>query len=415
MGSPSMTNTPSASPDCPADAPGPVAQKPRPRRRRLLWVILAAALTAAFYHGLAYTLSAWTHESTDDAFLDAHVVAVAPRVAGQVLRVHVQENQVVKRSDPVVELDPGDYEVRLAQKRDAVGSAGANLTSAQAGVTLVKARFETAKAIERQELANADAARAKSQRAQADLRRNGTLRQTGVVSQEEYDRVMAEAESTAADLRAAERKADATTSQIAEARAQIGVAETMLEGAAARAKQARTDQAAAELDVSYTRILAPCDGRVTRKAVEPGAYVQVGQSLMALVPSDLWVTANFKETQLTHLRPGQPARIRIDACPGRTWRGHVHSFMAGSGARFSLLPPENAVGNFVKVVQRVPVKILFDDPLDAALSVGPGMSVVPEVRTSDFALSPALLGLAALVLGVLGTLGLGRVIDHLRD
>ena len=204
-------------------------------------------------------------------------------------------------------------------------------------------------------------------------------------------------------------------SQVKEAHAQIGVAEALLESALAKIKQTRTDEQAADLDLSYTRIFAPADGLVTRKAVEPGAYVQVGQSLLALVPTNFWVTANFKETQLAHLRPGQPAEIHIDAHPDRPWRGHVDSIMAGSGARFSLLPPENAVGNFVKIVQRVPVKILFDETPDPALSLGGGMSVVPEVRTSTFSAPSALLWLVAVVLAVLATLGLARVVAHVRD
>jgi membrane fusion protein (multidrug efflux system) len=391
------------------------SQPRRPATRVVLLLVAGVLLTVAFYYGLEYMVGAFTHESTDDAFLDAHVVAVAPRVAGQVGAVHVMENQSVKSGDLLLELDPRDYEVRLAQKRAAGGGADANLNAAKAAVALVKARFETAKATERQERANADASRAKSQRAQADLKRNEALRQTGVVSPEEFDRVRADAESAAADQRAAEQKAEATTSQLAEAHAQIGVAETLLEGAATRTKQARIDEQAAELDLSYTKITAPCDGRVTRKAVEPGAYVQVGQSLLALVPADMWVVANFKETQLTGMRRDQPVQIHIDAYPGRPLRGHVDSFMAGSGARFSLLPPENAVGNFVKVVQRVPVKILFDEPIDPAMSLGPGMSVVPSVRTSSFTVSPPVLAMGALVLAVLATLGLARVIAHLRD
>ena len=154
---------------------------------------------------------------------------------------------------------------------------------------------------------------------------------------------------------------------------------------------------------------------MTRKAVEVGNYVQVGQSLLALVPTNIWIVANFKETQLTHMRLGQPVEIHIDAYPAKNWRGHVDSIMAGSGASFSLLPPENAVGNFVKIVQRVPVKILFDEPLDSAMSLGPGMSVIPAVRVSGFTLPTVALWVGALVLAVLVALGLARVIAHLRD
>jgi membrane fusion protein (multidrug efflux system) len=136
----------------------------------------------------------------------------------------------------------------------------------------------------------------------------------------------------------------------------------------------------AQLDVSYTKVAAPVDGRVTRRIVEKGAYVQTGESLLALVPTNVWVVANFKETQLAHMRPGQPVRIRVDACSKRDFKGKVDSLQAGTGARFSLLPPENAVGNYVKVVQRVPVKIVFDEPLDPQMDIAPGMSVEPEVK-----------------------------------
>jgi membrane fusion protein (multidrug efflux system) len=153
---------------------------------------------------------------------------------------------------------------------------------------------------------------------------------------------------------------------------------------------------------------------VGRKSAEPGNYVQTGQSLLALVTTQLWVVANFKESQLERMRMGQTALIRVDAYPGRWYKGHVDSFQAGSGSRFSMLPPENAVGNYVKVVQRVPVKLYFDEPLDPALALGPGMSVVPEVRTRDLEVSPVVLWVSAIVLALLTTLGLLRVLQHVR-
>jgi membrane fusion protein (multidrug efflux system) len=162
---------------------------------------------------------------------------------------------------------------------------------------------------------------------------------------------------------------------------------------------------AAELNLSYARVAAPADGYVTKKAVESGDYIQVGQKLMALVPSDLYVTANFKETQVEHIRPGQPVRIVVDSVEGRVFAGHVDSIMAGSGARFSLLPPENAVGNYVKVVQRIPVKILFDEPVEAGHVLGPGMSVVPSVKVKGYEVSEAIVvAVAAVVALVFGAL-----------
>ena len=162
--------------------------------------------------------------------------------------------------------------------------------------------------------------------------------------------------------------------------------------------EAQTNVASAQLDLSYTKIFAPCDGRVTRKAVEPGDYVQVGQQLMSIVPPDIWVVANFKESQLKNMQTNQPVLIEIDALGGKKFRAHVDSVQAGSGAAFSLLPPENATGNYVKVVQRVPVKILFDEALPADHVIGPGLSVTPSVRVSGFEIPDWAIGLLALVL-----------------
>jgi membrane fusion protein, multidrug efflux system len=377
-------------------------------------IIAGVVLSVGFYYGLDYAVTSYTHEETDDAFLESHVVTVAPRVAGLVLAVHVKENQRVKVGEPLLELDPKDFEVQLEQKRAASASAEANLASAQAGIELVKARYATSQAAALQEAATADADRAKADQAENFYQRAQKLRHTNVMSEEEFDRARAEAESTKADLRAAEQKAAASKSQIEESRAQITVAKSILEGMATRSHQAVTEQSASELELSYTKIVAPCDGQVVRKSVEPGNYVQTGQSLLALVTTQLWVVANFKESQLAKMRAGQDALVRLDAYPDHRYKAHVDSFQAGSGSRFSLLPPENAVGNYVKVVQRVPVKLYFDEPLDRAQALGPGMSVVPEVRVRDLSVSRALLWVVAIVLGALATLGLVRVLNHVR-
>jgi membrane fusion protein, multidrug efflux system len=381
-------------------------------RHRLLLLVVGVLLTMGFFYGLDYTLTAITHESTDDAFIQADVVTVAPRVAGQIQTVHVKDNQWVKKGDALVELDPRDFEVRLTQKSEAVSAANANLESAQAGLALMKARLETAEANLRQEKAHADSSRVTAERAQSDLKRNELLRQNGVVSPGEFDRVRADAESAVATRLADEQKANAAGSLVAEARAQVGLATTMISASLTKTKQAVADKETSDLELSYTHIVAPCNGYVTRKSIEPGNYVQVGQSLFALVSTNVWVVANFKETQLSQMRPGQPVAIHIDASGNRDWRGHVESIMAGSGASFSLLPPENAVGNFVKVVQRVPVKILFDEPPKADMTLGPGMSVIPLIRTSSLALPTLALWAGALGLAVLSTLGLARVISH---
>jgi membrane fusion protein, multidrug efflux system len=410
----------------PADSPSPASREspplatPPPRashplKRVMLFAASSVILTIGFFYGLDYALLSFTHESTDDAFLESHIVTVAPRVAGQVLSVYVKENQRVKQGDPLVAIESRDFEVQLAQKRAALASAEANLASARAGIEFVKARYGTAQATERQETANAEAARARQVQAEANFKRAEKLVATRVMSDEEYDRARADSDSAAADFRAAEQKAAASRSQVTESQTQIAVAQTVLEGMATKTKVAEAEQTAAELELSYTKIPAPCEGQVVRKNVEPGNYVQVGQSLLALVTTQLWVVANFKESQLTHLQAGQPAQVQIDAYPDRSFRAHVDSFQAGSGARFSLLPPENAVGNYVKIVQRVPVKLYFDEPLDPAMALGPGMSVVPQVRTSGLRLSPLILWLVAAVLSLVATLGLARAVSHLRD
>ncbi len=284
--------------------------KLRLRVRPLILGLAAAALAAVTIAGTYYYSYANSHESTDDAFIAGHVVAVSPKVASYVARVHIDDNQRVKAGDLLVELDPRDFEAKLAQAR-----------------------------------ANLAAAEAEAIRAHADVRRYEQLFQDKGVSQQDRDNAVAK-----------DRTAAAQTTQLEAAERQ------------------------AELNISYTKIIAPEAGRITRKSVEPGDYVQIGQALFSIVPERVWVVANFKETQLAHMQPGQPVEIKVDAYPDKTFKGHVDSIQAGSGAAFSLLPPENATGNYVKVVQRVPVKILIDDPPDPAHVLGPGMSVVPTVK-----------------------------------
>jgi len=273
-------------------------------------MVVAGVLgVAGAVFGGRYWLYARDHEDTDDAFIDTHVVMISPKVEGQAFKVYVDDNQQVKQGDPLVDIDPADYQVKLEQARAEVVAAEA------------EARKAAGDAVSAQELYAKDR-----------------------ISRQSYDHAAAEAEATKAQAELARQKLDAT-----------------------------------KLDLSYTRMASPISGKVTRKSVELRSYVHVGQPLMAIVPKQVWVTANFKETQLTRMRAGQKAAIRVDAYPGRDFPGHVDSLQAGTGARFSLLPPENATGNYVKVVQRVPVKIVFDDPPEALPPLSPGMSVVPAV------------------------------------
>ena len=267
-----------------------------PRRKLAFRIVAGTALLTALVWGTAILIHSYYYESTDDAFIEGHVVTISTKLSNTVRDVLIDDNYDVKQGDLLVQIDPRDYEVALH--------------SAQAA-------YDKAKS--------------------------------------DYDRDTALAGSKAISV----QDLDATRAACDEAAAQL-------------------DQA--KLNLGYTRITAPVSGRITRKNVEPGDYVETGQTLFSIVPHDIWVVANFKETQLTRMQPGQLVTIRVDAFPGRVFHGHVDSLQSGTGARFSLLPAENATGNYVKVVQRLPVKILFDESADVQALFAPGLSVVPEVK-----------------------------------
>jgi len=357
-----------------------------------------------------------SYESTDDAQIDGHVNSVSARVSGHVVSLNVQDNQYVEKGTVLVEIDPSDYEVAVAQARaeyaDAeaqasvaginvpitnvntssqVSGAQAGVNGAQAGIAAARQQLDAAKA----QIAEADANNTK---AQNDLARYKMLIDKQEISQQQYDQAVASAQSAAATLKAARANADAYAAQIEQAQSKLQQANADLRNACtapqtmrairARAqsaqafasqKKAALDQA--ELNLHYTKVIAPVSGAVSNRTVEVGQNVQTGQEMMKVIPlgeGDLWVTADFKETQLRKMKPGLPAEISVDAT-GRTYKGHVDSIAGASGARFSLLPPENATGNYVKVVQRIPVKIVFDKDETKGHELRPGMSVVPKV------------------------------------
>jgi membrane fusion protein, multidrug efflux system len=312
-------------------------------RRPSVIVVAAALAVVGIGYGAFAMFHSFTHETTDDAFIDVHFVSVAPKIAGRVAVVHVDDNQLVKKGDPLVEIDPRDFQVALAQ-------AKANLAKDKA--TLVQAN--------------------------TNEKRAHDLFAKRVISTQERDTNVATSDSSKA---------------------------------AVEADEAAVEQA--ELNLGYTEITAPIDGYVTKEAVAIGDYLQVGQALMSLVPPRVWVIANFKETQLRNMQPGQPVDISVDAYPSLKLRGHVDSIQAGSGAAFTLLPPENATGNYVKVVQRVPVKIMLDEEQQMQRVLGPGMSVVPTVAVDHGNEAAFVIAIIALVLaaGVIfgAALWIGRV------
>jgi membrane fusion protein (multidrug efflux system) len=355
-------------------------------------------LGVVLFFGLGYLADVLTHESTDDAFIAAHVVSVAPRISGQVAAVHVLDNEMVRSNDLLVEIDPANYAITVSQKQTGAASQDANVKTVMAVDELMHKKVATAEADARKAQADADAVAATAKRAAADFERIKELRTENTISQQEFDSAQAATTQAEASLQAAQANAVSQTSKVDEAKTQLLAAEAEVGLATSQWQEAQTNIILAQLDLSYTKIFAPCDGRVTRKAVETGNYVQIGQQLMSIVPPEIWVVANFKESQLRNMRTNQPVLVEIDALGGKKFRAHVDSVQAGSGAAFSLLPPENATGNYVKVVQRVPVKILFDDPLPADHTIGPGLSVTPDVRVSGIEIPDWAIGLAAFVI-----------------
>jgi membrane fusion protein (multidrug efflux system) len=360
-------------------------------------LVIGLVLVALLGVGLWYLLHAG-FVSTDDAFVAADVYQINAKVAGRVASVHVNENQAVTEGQVLAELETADDESRVAQAEAAVALAEAQRHEAEISVgwttamtdgAVTTAEAEATAAQARLDQASADLAAATSEanRTAADRERYQTLSDKAV-SRQRLMAVEAEATAGAAALQAARQKVGSATAEVAASQARVetakadrarsGVASATLRRREAELKAAEAALVAAQLDRGYTRIVAPAAGHVTRKSVLPGTYVQPGQALMAVVGNEVWVIANFKETQLAHMRPGQPASVRIDAY-GLDLPGHVESIQSGSGAAFSLLPPENATGNYVKVVQRVPVKIRFEQQPDPRYTLGPGMSVVPEV------------------------------------
>ncbi|MGH7971332.1 MAG: HlyD family secretion protein, partial [Limisphaerales bacterium] len=337
------------------------------RRRKVRWGRLALIIVPILIIGAAlyYWFFMRPYESTDDAFIAADVVPIASQVAGRVAQLFVADNQHVTNGEPLLEIDPRDYEAKVAQAQANLVAARTRLEQAKAQVTSDEAKVE-------QEQASLVAAQTDAQRAEADLRRYQAV-EGPAVARTQYDLAVAQARSTEATVNVAKSRVKAAQVQIQLSQAAVRTAEADVHGNQALLRQA-------ELELSYTKLNAPDAGFVTHRTINTGAYVQVGQDLLALVPARVYVIANFKETQLTHMRPGQRVEVSVDAYPGHTFKAHVNSIQRGSGSSFSVLPPENATGNYVKVVQRVPVKIVFDEPPNPKLPLGPGLSVEPTVN-----------------------------------
>jgi membrane fusion protein (multidrug efflux system) len=382
------------------------------KRKKLIIIVLGVVILVG---GLLYWWQSTFWESTDDAQIDGHINPISARVGGHVARLNFRDYQYVEAGALLVEIDPTDYRVAVerarAQYADALASAeaarigvpitsvntksgivsaAANLANARAGVSFAENQLDAARARLREAEAN-------NVKAQADLVRYRRLVERDVIPRQQFDHAVATAGTAAATVDAAKAQVTASMEQVRQAHGRLRQAQAELESArtgpqqvsATRSRAESADAAAkrykaaldqAELNLRYTRVIAPVAGVVGNRTVEVGQNVEPGQVLVSIVPlNDIWVTANFKETQLGRMRPGQKARISVDTY-GRTYDGHVDSIAGASGAKFSLFPPENATGNFVKVVQRIPVKIVFEKGQDPKHILRPGMSVVPSVR-----------------------------------
>jgi len=395
-------------------SPPPSEAAPAPRRQAMpLWAIVAVIL--ALIVGGILVWNYYSHfESTDDAQVDGHINPISARVGGYILKVNIDDNQYVEAGTVLAQIDPKDYQVAVdkakadlasaeaaalaagnnvpittANSTSQLDSATADVQNTQAGILAAQQQADAAKAA----LAQAEANDVKIQ---ADLERYRQLVAKQEVSQQQYDSAVAAAKASTAAVEAAKASASAADEQVRQARSrlvqanasvrtaetgpqQIQVSKAQFNSANAMVEQKKAELDQAMLNLQYCTIVAPVTG-VVNKNIEVGMNVQPGQQLLSIVPlDDVWVTANFKETQLRHMHPGQPAEISVDAFSHK-YKGHVDSIAGASGSRFSLLPPENATGNYVKVVQRVPVKIVLDPGSNSDHRLRPGMSVEPRVE-----------------------------------
>ncbi len=346
--------------------PEPPADR-RPLLRRPGFRIFLAIVAALAVAGGVYYLYARQFEDTDDAFIDGHVVPINPQVPALVAAIHIDDNSQVHKGQLMVDLDPADYKVALLQAQGSEAASRGKLEQAKSGVPSAESAVNESQA-------EVDSAQVNFDNVDRDYQRYLHL-DPGAKSPQQQDNAHAAQKRAKADLEQAQAKLVTAQSQVKTAAANVTAAEGDLQ-------KAQADTARAETNLGYCQITAPCDGRVTVKSVDPGMYVTTASQLCQIVPADVWVTANFKETQLDHMRAGQPVSISVDAYPDRDFRGTIQSIQSGTGSRFSVIPAENATGNFVKVVQRVPVKITFDGDVndDPAHLLSPGMSVEPKVR-----------------------------------
>jgi membrane fusion protein (multidrug efflux system) len=321
-----------------------------------------------------------THISTDDAFVDGNIHSVASKVPGTVMVIHVKDNQFVRKDEILLEIDPADYNVKLLEAQAGLEAEKTRLSEIQATIETARKRLGEVNASLEAARATLELQEANSRLAQIELKRAESLIQKKVLPKEQYDRAKTAYDVAAAQVKTARENIKQLEASLGTQQGVVKQTESSLPPQRARIKQKEAVLKGAELNKGYTRIYAPSDGYISKKTVQLGNQVRAGQPLMAVVPlDDIWITANYKETQLEKVKPGQKVQIEVDTYPGEQFNGRVESIMAGTGAVFSIFPPENATGNYVKVVQRIPVKILLDKGSDPEYVLRIGMSVVPTI------------------------------------
>jgi membrane fusion protein, multidrug efflux system len=358
-----------------ANQKGDANQKGKTRNgppRRFL-VIGAVIAVLGLFFGVRYWMYASTHEDTDDAYVTGYTHQISSRITGTVEQVLVDDNWHVTAGQPLLKLDPRDYEVALTQARASYLQAKAQLVQATAQIPLVEAQLAQAQA-------QADSSKANSDYLQRTFERNNQLfyQGRGVISKQDLDNAQSQAETNLATYKA-------NQAAVSVAKENLKVAQAQQQAASAQVDAAQAQVQNAELQLSYCTIVAPVSGRIAEKTVQTGNRLSVGQALMAVVEDNVWILANLKETQLEKVRVGQPVDIKIDALPHYRFKGRVDSLQPGSGSNFALLPPDNATGNFIKIVQRVPVKILFDPESIKAVrdKIVPGLSTMPSIAVTQ--------------------------------
>ena len=338
-----------------------VAVKKSGARKIIVYTVLLAAVVVGMIYGYRFYTFSQSHVETDNAQIDGHIDPVLPRVSGYVTEVAVNDNDMVTQGQPIIQIDPRELQIKLGNTEAALHTAEVGLETARAAVTNAEATLAVARA-------NVKTAQVANEKTANDLARDKNLLAGGAITRQQFDATTAAHDATAAQLETAQR-------QVQVAEAQVEVARSQIQSAQSLVAQRQNDIDYARLQLSYTKIVAPATGRVSKKNVEVGQLVQSGQPLLAITEdSTVWVTANFKETDMEEIRIGAPAEIEVDGYPDARFPGTVESIAAATGAKFSLLPPDNATGNFVKVTQRVPVKIALTGKPSGQYALRPGMS-----------------------------------------